>query len=602
MLDIVKQWIWYDWIMFFIRLISCFSITFTTVQLEEHLTLSLWIVVFWQIIAFSVPWICLMLSYRYYLVAEMLLFGGVCLYLTSLFPEAYLTLLMPAFMIAANSAEKSYRWSAPITIVLLPMLIVLFSHGIDVIKIFSQVGLAYVMGFAFHLLIVNHRQNEIIRKQNSVLEQYLTQMERVTLLEERNRLSKDLHDTMGHSYTSIIMGLETLRPDVASQEGEHKLDSLLQLARRSMEEVRGYLHQMESPQETLPLVHTLRQVAEEFQTHAKVNVRFRAIGEEYLVGKQVKMTLFRCLQESLTNAVRHGQATDIVVSLHFEPQQTRLEVQDNGYGVENWKDGFGITAMKERAAHLQGRVSVYSERGEGTLVTCFVPRLVESADEIIRLFIVDDHSFIRESLRTILEGQRDLQVVGMAEDGAQALELCEELEPDLVLMDLEMPNIDGITATKRMKEKWPNIRVLVLSTFQDTEKAKEIMRSGADGYLLKSIESRELAETIRLVHRGGTMIAQDLFHKMLDAQVANEQGNLLVAPKISEKDENFYGLTKRELEILQLLSQGMRYKTIASKLYLSDGTVRNYASALYDKLGVRNRDDAIQKAQKEGLL
>lgn len=543
-----------------------------------------------------------MLSYRYYLIAEMLLFGGVCLYLTSLFPEAYLTLLMPAFMIAANSAQKSYRWSAPITIVLLPLLILLFSHGIDAIQIISQVGLAYVMGFVFHLLIVNHRQNEIIRKQNSVLEQYLTQIERVTLLEERNRLSKDLHDTMGHSYTSIIMGLETLRPDVGTEEGGQKLDSLLQLARKSMEEVRGYLHQMESPQETLPLVYTLRQVAEEFQTHANVNVRFRAIGEEYPVAKQVKMTLFRCLQESLTNAVRHGQATDIVVSLQFEPQQTRLEVQDNGHGVENWKDGFGITAMKERAAHLQGRVSVYAERGEGTLVTCFVPRLVESADEMIRLIIADDHSFIRESLCTILEGQRDLQVLGMAEDGAQALELCEELEPDLVLLDLEMPNMDGITATKRMKEKWPNIRVLVLSTFQDTEKAKEIMRSGADGYLLKSIESRELAETIRLVHRGGTMIAQDLFHKMLDAQPVNEQGDLLVAPKISQKNENHYGLTKREQEILQMLSKGMRYKTIASKLYLSDGTVRNYASALYDKLGVRNRDDAIQKAQEEGLL
>ncbi|MFE1627951.1 response regulator [Brevibacillus reuszeri] len=602
MLDIVKQWIWYDWVMLFMRLISCFSITFTTVQLENHLTLSLWVVVFWEIIAFSVPWICLMLSYRYYLFAEMLLFGSVCLYLTSLFPEAYLTFLTPAFMIAANSAEKSYRWSAPITIILLPMLIVLFSHGIEAIQIISQVGIAYLIGFAFHLLIVNHRQNEIIRKQNCVLEQYLTQIERVTLLEERNRLSKDLHDTMGHSYTSIIMGLETLRPDVGTEEGEQKLDSLMKLARKSMEEVRGYLHQMESPQETLPLVHTLRQVAEEFQKHAKVNVRFRAIGEEYPVGKQVKMTLFRCLQESLTNAVRHGQATDIVVSLHFEPQQTRLEVQDNGHGVENWKDGFGITAMRERAAHLQGRVSVYSERGEGTLVTCFVPRLIESADEIIRLFIVDDHSFIRESLRTILESQRDLQVVGMAEDGAQAIELCEELEPDLVLMDLEMPNMDGITATKRMKEKWPDIRILVLSTFQDTEKAKEIMRSGADGYLLKSIESRELAETIRLVHRGGTMIAQDLFHKMLDAQPVNEQEELLVASQISGKDDNFYGLTKREREILQMLSQGMRYKTIAAKLYLSDGTVRNYASALYDKLSVRNRDDAIQKAQEEGLL
>lgn len=227
---------------------------------------------------------------------------------------------------------------------------------------------------------------------------------------------------------------------------------------------------------------------------------------------------------------------------------------------------------------------------------------MESADEIIRLFIVDDHSFIRDSLRTILEGQRDLRVVGTAEDGAKAVELCEELEPDLVLMDLEMPNMDGITATKRIKEKWPGIRVLVLSTFQDTEKAKEIMRSGADGYLLKSIESRELAETIRLVHRGGTMIAQDLFHKMLDEQPETEQEDLLVAPKISEKDENVYGLTKREQEILQMLSQGMRYKTIASKLYLSDGTVRNYASALYDKLGVRNRDEAVQKGQKEGLL
>ncbi|WP_103105552.1 helix-turn-helix transcriptional regulator [Brevibacillus reuszeri] len=602
MLDIVKQWAWYDWVMFFIRLFICSSLTITTIQFENYLTLPLWIVVLWGIMAFSIPWICLMLSYRYYLIAEMLLFGGLSLYLTSLFPEAYLTFLTPAFLIAANSAEKSYRWSAPITIGLLPLLMMLFSREIDVWGISLQVGLAYLIGFAFHLLIVNHRQNEIIRKQNSVLEQYLTQIERVTLLEERNRLSKDLHDTMGHSYTSIIMGLETLRPEVASQEGEQKLESLMKLARKSMEEVRGYLHQMESPQETLPLVHTLRQVAEEFQTHAKVNVRFRAIGEEYPVGKQVKMTLFRCLQESLTNAVRHGQATDIVVSLHFEPQQTRLEVQDNGHGVENWKDGFGITAMRERAAHLQGRVSVYSERGEGTLVTCFVPRLIESADEIIRLFIVDDHSFIRESLRTILESQRDLQVVGMAEDGAQALELCEELEPDLVLMDLEMPNMDGITATKRLKEKWPDIRVLVLSTFQDTEKAKEIMRSGADGYLLKSIESRELAETIRLVHRGGTMIAQDLFHKMLDAQPVNEQEELLVASQISGKDDNFYGLTKREREILQMLSQGMRYKTIAAKLYLSDGTVRNYASALYDKLGVRNRDDAIQKAQEEGLL
>ncbi|MBM7109671.1 Oxygen regulatory protein NreC [Brevibacillus laterosporus] len=498
-------------------------------------------------------------------------------------------------MIAANSAHKSYRWSGSITIVLFPLLIAIFSRGIDVWVIILQIGLAFAMGFSFHLLVLNYRQNEIIRNQKLVLEQYLSQIERITLLEERDRLSKDLHDMMGHSYTSIIMGMEILRTELKTKDGELKLDSLLQLARNSMEGVRAYLHQIDSPQESLPLTVTLQQVAEDFQKHAKVNVRTRIIGAEYMVSKQAKMTLYRSLQESLTNAVRHGQSTEIIVSLHFEPQQTRLDVQDNGFGVDGWKDGFGLTSMKERATQLQGRVTIYSEKGEGTLISCVLPRLVQLFDERIRLCIVGDHSFIRESLYTILDGQEDLQVVGMAEDGEQAVELCGSLNPDLVLMDLEMSNQDGIRATKIIKEKWPDIRVLILSTFQDTERAKEIMRSGADGYLLKSIEIRELAETIRLVYRGGTIIDQDLFRRMWD-------GNDKVESVGSKSGGKKYGLTKRELEVLNLLSQGIRYKTIASKLYLSNGTVRNYASTLYDKLGVNNREEAVQKARDTGLL
>ncbi len=567
----------------------------TTIQHQDHLTVPLWIIILWEVISFSVPWICLMFSYRYYLVTEMVLFGGVCFYLTLLFPAAYLAFLMPTFMIAANSAHKSYRWSGSITIVLFPLLIAIFSRGIDVWVIILQIGLAFAMGFSFHLLVLNYRQNEIIRNQKLVLEQYLSQIERITLLEERDRLSKDLHDMMGHSYTSIIMGMEILRTELKTKDGELKLDSLLQLARNSMEGVRAYLHQIDSPQESLPLIVTLQQVAEDFQKHAKVNVRTRIIGAEYMVSKQAKMTLYRSLQESLTNAVRHGQSTEIIVSLHFEPQQTRLDVQDNGFGVDGWKDGFGLTSMKERATQLQGRVTIYSEKGEGTLISCVLPRLVQLFDERIRLCIVGDHSFIRESLYTILDGQEDLQVVGMAEDGEQAVELCGSLNPDLVLMDLEMSNQDGIRATKIIKEKWPDIRVLILSTFQDTERAKEIMRSGADGYLLKSIEIRELAETIRLVYRGGTIIDQDLFRRMWD-------GNDKVESVGSKSGGKKYGLTKRELEVLNLLSQGIRYKTIASKLYLSNGTVRNYASTLYDKLGVNNREEAVQKARDTGLL
>lgn len=590
-----KQWLWYDWLLLCIRFVIWFSMMITTIQHQDHLTVPLWIIILWEVVSFSVPWICLMFSYRYYLLTEMVLFGGVCFYLTLLFPGAYLAFLMPTFMIAANSAHKSFRWSGSITVVLFPLLIAMFSPGTDLWAIIPQIGLTFAMGFSFHLLVSNYRQNEVIRNQKLVLEQYLSQIEQITLLEERDRLSKDLHDTMGHSYTSIIMGLEILRTELATKDGEQKIDSLLQLARNSMEEVRAYLHQIDSPQESLPLTVTLQQLAEEFQKHAQVNVRTRIIGEEYIVSKQAKMTFYRSLQESLTNAVRHGQSTEIIVSLHFEPQQTRLDVQDNGGGVEEWKDGFGLTAMKERATQLQGRVTVYSEKGEGTFISCVLPRLVQLSDERIRLCIVDDHSFIRDSLHTILDGQEDLEVVGVAEDGEQAVELCRSLNPDLILMDLEMPNQDGIRATQIIKETWPDIRVLILSTFQDTERAKEIMRSGADGYLLKSIESRELAETIRLVYRGGTVINQDLFHRMWDGNDEEES----VGPR---SDGEEYGLTKRELEVLNLLSQGNRYKTISEKLYLSNGTVRNYASTLYDKLGVNNREEAVQKARDTGLL
>ncbi|OOQ93183.1 helix-turn-helix transcriptional regulator [Bacillus cereus] len=595
MFAILKQWFWYDWVLLCIRFVIWLSLMLSTIQHQDHLTVPLWSIILWEVVSFSVPWICLMFSYRYYLLTEMVLFGGVCFYLTLLFPEAYLAFLMPTFMIAANSAHKSYRWSGSITIVLFPLLIAIFSSRIDLWLIILQIGLAFAIGFSFHLLVLNYRQNEIIRNQKLVLEQYISQIERITLLEERDRLSKDLHDTMGHSYTSIIMGMEILRTELATKDGEQKLDSLLQLARNGMEEVRTYLHQMDSPQESLPLTVTLQQLAEEFQKHAKVNVRTRIIGEEYMVSKQAKMTLYRSFQESLTNAVRHGYSTEIIVSLHFEPQQTRLDVQDNGCGVEEWVDGFGLTTMKERAIQLQGRVTVYSEKGEGTLISCVLPRLVQLSDERIRLCIVDDHSFIRESLHTILDGQEDLQVVGMAEDGEQAVELCGSLNPDMVLMDLEMPNLDGIRATKIIKEKCPDIRVLILSTFQDTERAKEIIRSGADGYLLKSIESRELVESIRLVYRGGTMIDQDLFRRMWDG---NDEADSFE----SKSDGKEYGLTKREIEVLNLLSQGIRYKTIASKLYLSNGTVRNYASTLYDKLGVKNREEAVQKAREKGLL
>ncbi len=596
--DMVKQWFWYDWFMLMIRLICSTSLLLTIIERQAHFTLPLWVLVFWQLIAFSVPWLCLQLNYRYYLLTEIVIPGGLCLYLVLFFPEAYLTFLVYAFLIASNSKQRTYLWSGPLSILLLPAIVKLLAEQIDFWIMTIQFGTAYAFGFSFHLLMVNHRQSEIIREQNAVLEQYLSQIERITLAEERNRLSKDLHDTVGHAYTSLIMGLETLRPELETDTGTKRLDSLLNLARENMDEVRGYVHQIESPHEELPLLQSLRKLAEEFQEHAKVSVRFQAFGEEYPVTKQAKIALYRCLQESLTNAVRHGHSTEITVSVQFEPQQTRLEIQDNGRGMEHGRDGFGLNAMKERAMNLQGHVGVYTQPGEGTLVTCTLPRQTELKDDVIRLLVVDDQPFIRESLRILLEEQQDLQVVGVAEDGEQAIELCRQVQPQLVLMDLDMPNLDGISASRTIKQTWPHIRILILTTFEDTGQALEALRSGADGYLLKSMKPVELAETIRTVYRGGTLIDQEMSHKLFAQLEAAKSGDVPSTTKVAAT----YDLTSRELEILQFVSKGLRYKTIASKLYLSDGTVRNYASSVYLKLGVRNREEAVQKAREAGLM
>ncbi|HDR7516715.1 hybrid sensor histidine kinase/response regulator transcription factor [Bacillus mobilis] len=594
MLDMVKYWFWYDWIMLGVRILVSVSIAITTLDFQDSLTLPLWIIILWEIIAFSVPWVALLFNYKYYLFTEILLYGGLCIYLTSLFPGANVTFLISAFLIAANSQHLSYYWTAPTTVFITTGIFYAVAPSNSYWIMVTYYGLAYVMGFAFHLLIVNHKQNEAIRKQNAVLEQYMSQIERITLAEERNRLSSELHDTVGHAYTSIIMGMETLRTELATEMGIQRLDSLLEMGRKSIEDVRGYLHQMDSPCQSPSLIQSLQNLGAEFQEHAQVNVSFRTFGEEYQLSRQAKIAFIRCLQESLTNAVRHGQGTEIIVSLQFDEQYTRLEVQDNGKGNVEWQEGFGMNAMKERAMNLQGHLSVYTKPEEGMLVTCTIPRQTEIKDGLIRLLIVDDQPFVRESLRTLLDRYEDLHVVGLAEDGNQAIDLCGRLQPHVILMDLDMQHMDGIEATKKIKQQWPHIRVLIFTTFQDTEQALESLRNGADGFLLKSIETLELANTIRLIHKGGTLIDQGMSHKIFEK---------FDEPKETPQSKaTAYELTAREIEILQLVAKGLRYTTIASRLYLSSGTVRNYASTAYTKLGVRNKEEAVQKALEIGII
>jgi DNA-binding NarL/FixJ family response regulator len=216
--------------------------------------------------------------------------------------------------------------------------------------------------------------------------------------------------------------------------------------------------------------------------------------------------------------------------------------------------------------------------------------------EPIRLLIVDDQRLMRQGLRTLLELEPDLQVVGEAEDGLAALEAYASLLPDVVLMDIRMPRMDGVEAIHRLRQRWPQTRVIILTTFDDDAYVFDGLRAGALGYLLKDASGAELAEAIRKVAGGGALIEPSVARKVLAefARLAEP-----VQPPVERLPEP---LSERELEILKLLAQGANNKQIAAQLYLAEGTVKNYISAILSKLGVDDRTQAALRAKEMRLI
>ncbi|WP_438444702.1 response regulator [Gorillibacterium sp. sgz5001074] len=228
----------------------------------------------------------------------------------------------------------------------------------------------------------------------------------------------------------------------------------------------------------------------------------------------------------------------------------------------------------------------------------------------IKLLLTDDQDLIRESLHIVLDMDPDIQVVGLAENGRMAVELCAEHQPDVVLMDIHMPEMDGVEATRRIKAQWPHIRVIILTTFQEIAYVVDALSAGAEGYLLKAIHPRDLAAGIKWVNRGGTLIPQDIAKMLVNRLQGGRQESSAPAASGGPAEEaavrggggSAYGLSDRELQVLHCISDGLNNREIAEKLFLSEGTVKNYISSIYSKMDVRDRIQATKKAQDEGML
>ncbi|MEN9562157.1 MAG: hypothetical protein RIR73_401 [Chloroflexota bacterium] len=212
--------------------------------------------------------------------------------------------------------------------------------------------------------------------------------------------------------------------------------------------------------------------------------------------------------------------------------------------------------------------------------------------EPMKILLCDDQAVIRDGMEMLLQLEKDFQIVGSAQDGFEAVELAAKKQPDLILMDLKMPGMNGIEATREICKKHPNIKILVLTTYDDDEWVFDAIRAGASGYLLKDTSRQKIIEAIRGTMEGKSFVDPAVAGKLLN-QVANNQ----TQPASILKNK----LTERELDVLRLLAKGMTNTDIAGTLHLSEGTVRNHVSAILEKLGVSDRTQAAVIAIQHGL-
>ena len=214
----------------------------------------------------------------------------------------------------------------------------------------------------------------------------------------------------------------------------------------------------------------------------------------------------------------------------------------------------------------------------------------------IKILLVDDQPLFREGLSTLLSVHPDFEVVGEAANGAEAIKLARSLLPLVVLMDLQMPVLDGVGATRRLHEEQPNCRVIVLTTFDDDELVFDGLRAGAVGYLLKDAPSEKLAEAIRVAARGETFLQPSVAAKVVAEFARLSRKTVTAANSVIEP------LSEREIEILRLIAQGASNREIAGTLFLAEGTVKNHVTSILGKLEARDRTQAALKARDCGLI
>ncbi|WML57931.1 sensor histidine kinase [Neobacillus sp. PS2-9] len=388
-----KRWMWIDWLLFSLRCgWYATGLTYYYVYSERLGHLSYLEFAAFVSLGFFVPLVFWRPGYSnptLYALTELILSGGFSIYINIILGINLSTsiILMPILMIGYLMTKRTAPWSIPLFVILLPAnrywtidnLFSFYLQYIDVLLFFG-IGLGFNLITKSqkrykHLLSENMKQVELIQQQNKALEQYAAEVEKLALLEERNRMARDLHDSIGHHFTSVTVGLDAISYMIESHPklAAEKLTSLAEVAREGLSEVRRTIHQIAPTEDNLPLTTQLEKLITDFGTHTNTKVGFFILGAEPTVSPRIKLTFVRCLQECMTNSKRHGEASSISATIHFSEKMMELKVTNNGKRMESDIWGFGLTAMKNRLEELNGTLRIENIVNEGVTVVCTLP-------------------------------------------------------------------------------------------------------------------------------------------------------------------------------------------------------------------------------------
>ena len=360
-------------------------------------------------------------------------------------------------------------------------------------------------------------------------------------------------------------------------------------------DVRRLIYGLRPPAiDELGLVDSLRGLASREASPA-TTIDVEAPGTLPPLPAAVEVAAYRIVQEALTNVARHACAQSCTVRLSIAPDAVLLEIADDGQGIAERNIGVGLGTMHERAAELGGSCEDHVDSRSGhhrhgaAAPLCTGGRRVSDP---IRILIADDHPLFRGGLRSLLESVADTEVVGEAASGREAVQLARSLAPDVVVMDINMPDLNGIEATRQIVQTTQNVHVLVMTMHEDDDAVFAALRAGARGYQLKGALQAETLRAIRAVANGEAILGP--------AIAARLQGYVTAQPAGDPRDA-FPQLTEREVEVLRLIAERLSNAEIAAKLFLSQKTVRNYVSGILSKLQVADRAEARLIARAAGL-